>query len=285
MHDGTTFNRKHLLHTIRKYGNQPYRIGLLHGGPGASGEMKPVAERLSADFGILELLQTEKSVKGQIEELHQQLTSIADLPVILIGHSWGAWLGFLFTNTYPKLISKLILIGAGSFVNKYNSDLITVRLDRLNHADKNEAQGLIQKINSGDTDIEVLKRFGELMIIADSYDYQPIENETIDLDMDIFLSVWQEASKLRDSNDLIKFSDKITCPVVAIHGDYDSHPIEGVEKPLSERLPDFKMIRLEKCGHTPWKERFARTEFYEKLRKELKFETKRSKSVWMPEMS
>jgi len=269
MQQVATFNRKHLLHTVRKYGSQPYRIGLLHGGPGASGEMKAVAERLSADFGILELLQTKKSVNGQIEEIHQQLNSKADLPVILIGHSWGAWLGFLFTNTYPKLISKLILIGAGSFVNKYNPDLKTVRLDRLNHADKNEAQGLIQKINSGDTDIEALKRFGELMTIADSYDYQPVENETIDLDMDIFLSVWQEASKLRDSNDLIKFSNKIKCPVIAIHGDYDSHPIEGVEKPLSERLPDFKMIRLEKCGHTPWKERFAQTEFYEKLRKEL----------------
>lgn len=272
MQQVSTFNRKHLLHTVRKYGNQPYRIGLLHGGPGATGEMKPIAERLSTDFGILELLQTEKSVNGQIEELYQQLTSTADLPVILIGHSWGAWLGFLFTNRYPKLISKLILIGAGSFVNKYNSDLMTVRLDRLNHADKNEAQGLIQKINSGDTDIKAFKRFGELMTIADSYDYQPIENETIDLDMDIFQSVWQEASKLRDSNDLINFSDKITCPVVAIHGDYDTHPVEGVEKPLSKRLHDFKMIRLEKCGHTPWKERFAQTEFYEKLRKELSFD-------------
>ncbi len=118
MQQFANFNRKHLLHTVRKYGNQPYRIGLLHGGPGASGEMKPVAERLSADFGILELLQTEKSVDRQIEELHQKLTST-------------------------------------------------------------------------------------------------------------------------------------------------------VEKPLSERLPDFKMIRLEKCGHTPCKERFAQKEFYEKLRNEL----------------
>ncbi len=30
--------------TVRSYGKQPYTIGLLHGGPGAAGEMKPVAE-------------------------------------------------------------------------------------------------------------------------------------------------------------------------------------------------------------------------------------------------
>ena len=206
------------MRLIRKYGNEPYRIGLLHGGPGASGEMKPVAERLSTEFGVIELLQTEKTVNGQIEELHRQLISVSDFPFILIGYSWGAWLGFLFASRYPKLISKLILIGAGSFNKKYNKDLMTVRLDRLSQDYKKEALGLIQKINSGDSD--TLKRFGELMTIADSYDYQPIENEMIYLDMDIFKSVWQEASKLRDNNDLIDCADEIKCPVIAIHGEF-----------------------------------------------------------------
>jgi hypothetical protein len=40
----------------RLYGRPPYRIAVLHGGPGAAGEMKPVAEALSADFGFLEPL-------------------------------------------------------------------------------------------------------------------------------------------------------------------------------------------------------------------------------------
>ena len=189
------------LRTIKKYGDKPYLIGLLHGGPGASGELKTVAEELSADFGVLELLQSEKSVNGQIEELHRQLISISDLPVVLIGHSWGAWLGFLFASRHQNLINKLILIGAGSFENKYNTDLMTVRLGRLNQTDKNEAQRLIQKIKACDTGSDTLRRFGELMTIADSYDYQPIENEMIDFDINIFQSVWQEASKLRDSND------------------------------------------------------------------------------------
>lgn len=79
---------------------------MLHRGPGASGEMKPVAENLSKDFGILEFLQTEKSVSGQIDELYKQLTFSADVPVILIGYSWGAWLGFLFASRFPNLVKN-----------------------------------------------------------------------------------------------------------------------------------------------------------------------------------
>lgn len=257
------------METIRKYGQVPFQIGLLHGGPGASGEMKPVAENLSKDFGILEFLQTEKSVNGQIEELHNQLISSTDLPATLIGYSWGAWLGFLFASRYPDLLKKLILISSGAFDSKYNHDLMSIRLNRLNQQDREEAERLISAINSDDSDNEILRRFGKLMTIADSYDYLPVDNDLVDLDLTIYQSIWAEASRLRDTQELINCADRIRCPVVAIHGDYDSHPIDGVERPLFNKLHDFKMIRIEKCGHTPWRERYAKNTFFEILRKEL----------------
>jgi pimeloyl-ACP methyl ester carboxylesterase len=257
------------LETIKKYGKQPFSIALLHGGPGACGEMKPVAENLSCDFGILEFLQTEKSVNGQIEELHKQLTSSADLPVILIGYSWGAWLGFLFASRYPVLLKKLILISSGAFESKYNNDLISIRLNRLSQQDRKEAARLISIINSDNSDDDTLKRFGKLMSIADSCDYISADNDNVNLDLAIYKSVWEEASRLRETNELINCAEKIKCPVVAIHGDYDSHPIDGVEKPLSAKLSNFKMIRIKKCGHTPWKERYIKDEFFNILRKEL----------------
>jgi pimeloyl-ACP methyl ester carboxylesterase len=74
---------------------------------------------------------------------------------------------------------------------------------------------------------------------------------------------------LRETNELINCANLITIPVVAIHGDYDSHPIDGVEKPLSENLSDFKMITINDCGHTPWRERYAKDAFFKILRKEL----------------
>ncbi|HKK62674.1 MAG TPA: alpha/beta hydrolase [Bacteroidales bacterium] len=253
----------------KKYGKQPFCIALLHGGPGASGEMQPVAEELANGFGVLELLQTEKSITGQIEELCRQLTESADLPVILVGHSWGAWLGFLFASQYPEFVSKLILIGAGAFENQCNQDFMNIRLNRLSSDNRKEAERLISEIGSGSCDNEVLKAFGYLMTKADSYDYDENVQDTVVLDMEVYQSVWAEASRLRDTNELVRCADGIGCPVVAIHGEYDSHPVDGVEKPLSEGLSDFKMIRLEKCGHVPWKERQARNEFFQILKEEI----------------
>ena len=241
----------------------------MHGGSGASGTMRPLAEKLSSDFGVIELLQTENTINTQIEELYGQLISVADSPIVLIGHSWGAWLGFLFACKYPYLIKKLIIIGAGAFDNKYNADLFKIRLSRLDEKDKQEVIKLLSMIESGNTENETLKRFGELMTIADSYNYQPIKNEVIDFNMDVFQKVWQEAAKLRDENLLLQNSQNINCPVVAIHGDYDPHPYFGVEKPLSEHLRNFKMIKINKCGHTPWKEKYAKDIFYDILFNEI----------------
>lgn len=75
---------------------------------------------------------------------------------------------------------------------------------------------------------------------------------------------------MRDTNKLINCADKIECPIVVFHGEFDPHPIDGVKKPLSERVKNIKIIRLQKCGHTPWKEAFVKDKFYRLLRDELR---------------
>ncbi|HNX42903.1 MAG TPA: alpha/beta hydrolase [Bacteroidales bacterium] len=232
--------------------------------------MKPVAENLSADFGVLELLQTANSVDGQIAELHRQLASSADVPAVLVGYSWGAWLGFLFAARYPDLVRKLILVSAGAFESKYNKDLTSIRLNRLRPADREEAERLISIITTGNPDCEAFRRFGELMTIADSFDCLPGSDYPVDLNADIYESVWAEASRLRETNELIENAARINCPVVAIHGDYDPHPVEGVKNPLFGRLENFRMVVINKCGHTPWRERLAKDTFFEILWQEIK---------------
>jgi pimeloyl-ACP methyl ester carboxylesterase len=74
---------------------------------------------------------------------------------------------------------------------------------------------------------------------------------------------------LRRSGRLLEMARKISSPVLAIHGDYDPHPAEGVEKPLSAVIRDFRFILLEKCGHKPWIERQARERFLAILEEEL----------------
>ncbi len=257
------------MKTIRLYGEKPFQTVLLHGGPGAAGEMKPVALELAVDAGILECLQTENTINGQIEELYDQLSSYADLPVTLAGYSWGAWLGFLFACRYPKLIKKLILISAGAFETRYNHQLMQIRLSRLSPSERVEVERFLTSIFTGSEDQTNLEQIGKLMAKADSFDPFIIEDENLEINQEIFRSVGKAASALRENGALLHDASRLNMPVVAIHGDYDPHPFEGVEKPLSERLNDFKMILIRKCGHTPWKEMQAKDEFFEILRKEI----------------
>jgi len=65
---------------------------------------------------------------------------------------------------------------------------MSTRLNRLNQQDRKEAERLISVINSDNSDNETLRRFGKLMTIADSYDYQPEDNDSVDLDLTIYQS-------------------------------------------------------------------------------------------------
>ena len=259
------------MKNLRKYGNKPYRIAVIHGGPGAPGEMAPVARELSSARGVLEPLQTATTLEGQVRELKAVLEKHSALPVTLIGFSWGAMLSFIFTARYPSFVRKLILIGSAPYEEKYALNITQTRLSRLSEAEREQALSLMETLNDpsiADKNTP-LARLGGLLSRADSYDPLPHKDEILECRYDIFQGAWGQASELRSSGKLLELGKSIKCPVVAIHGDYDPHPSAGVVEPLSRILQDFRFILLEKCGHRPWLERSARDRFYNILKQEL----------------
>ena len=261
------------MKNIRRWGQPLYRVAVVHGGPGAPGSVAPVARELSETRGVLEPLQTKDSLEGQIEELADVLKNNAETPVTLVGHSWGAWLAYLVGARYPVLVRKLILVGSGAFEQEYAENMVSERLKRLTEEERIETFRLIDIVNgdaAGDKD-KTLARLGELFAKADSYDALPSEKdpEPLEVNEEINRKVWVEGQALRASGELLQTGKRISCPVVAIHGDYDPHLAEGVRQPLSRVLKDFKFILLEKCGHEPWTERYAREEFFRVLKEEI----------------
>lgn len=259
------------MNTLRKYGKAPFKMAVIHGGPGAPGEMAPVARELSSLGGILEPLQTKNTIEGQVGELKDALHRSGNLPVILVGWSWGAWLSFIFAAQYPASVKKLILIGSGPFEEKYSLDIMKIRLNRLSQEEKEKVFSLTETLNNpaGGDKNAAMARYGNLISKADSYAPLPHQSEIVECQYDVHQKVWGQASKLRSSGKLLKLGGNIQCPVVAIHGDYDPHPAEGVKGPLSRILKDFRFILLEKCGHQPWVERSAKDRFYCILKSEM----------------
>jgi len=262
------------MDNLRTYGEPPFRIAVIHGGPGAGGEMAPVARVLAARWGVLEPLQTATSLQGQVQELQTALAAHGDLPITLIGYSWGAWLGAIVAARYPASVGKLILVGSGPYEHRYLAGIHQVRMDRLDETERAEFEALIRTLDDPTAkgkDV-AFARLGALASKTDQYDLIPEKPEGAKKagePSNAFHGVLQEAQAWRKNGKLLQLAARIRCPVVAIHGDYDPHPAAGVREPLSRLLADFRFHLLARCGHKPWIERQARDRFYAILRDEL----------------
>ena len=259
---------------LRIYGQPPFPVAVVHGGPGACGELAPVARELASFCGVLEPIQTQTTLQGQIDELERVAAQKGALPITLIGHSWGAWLCYLTAAYHPELVRKLILVGSGPFEETYASMIEKTRLSRYTEAEKVEYQALLTQLNDPETrnEREVYARLGALASKAEAYDPLPVGStgdDLVDSEGRRYYDLLNVGLQMRREGALLELAHRVKCSVVAIHGDYDSHPAEGVAAPLSAALPDFRMIVLQKCGHNPWIERQARDEFYRILKSEL----------------
>ncbi len=256
---------------MRLYGTAPYRIAVLHGGPGAPGYMAPVARELSSLTGVIEPLQSARSVDGQVAELHSDLAAHGPHPLILVGSSWGAMLGFIYAARHPERVAKLIMIGSGVYEERYQFAISSTRMARLDNAGRRRAADLTTRLHDPaeiNKDV-VLAEFGALLFKADTFDPDSDYIEVLAHQYDINRAVWDEARALRRSGALLELGRAIACPVVALHGDHDPHPADGVRAPLARVLRDFRFVSIEQCGHYPWVERRARERFYTLLKSEL----------------
>lgn len=257
---------------IRKYGKPPFGVAVLHGGPGAPGYMAPVARELEQTGGVLEPLQIADSLQGQIKELENQLGSHADLPVTLIGSSWGTVLALFLAARNEKQVKKLILIGSAVFDAENSARIEAIRLSRLSDENRRLYSDIMSRLDSASDDERnaLMKEWGKFFDETDMYDPLATDLGVIDVQYNIFSKVWPEFVVLRDTPGFLKneFS-KISQPTVVIHGEYDPHPIKGIRPFLESCLNNVRFHILPECGHYPWIERRARKQFFEILRAEV----------------
>lgn len=252
----------------RLYGIAPYCAVAVHGGPGAPGGVSTLAKGLSKTIGVIEPFQTENTIMGQVDELYSQICEITDLPVHVLGHSWGAWISYLFTHKYPNKVKKVFLIGSGAFHAKYVKEMNDRRMSHFTESERKEYKRIIQELNSSISSNKdmLLKRLGELADKSDNYfveDTPDNVEEMVKIDGDQFKSVWQEGAKLRENGFFIQIATSIQRPIRVIHGSDDPTPIEGVIDPIKDLVSDMKWYKLDRCGHNPWKEKYCQSEFWQ----------------------
>lgn len=258
---------------FRKHGKPPYDTILIHGGPGAVGDLYPLAVELGKKTGIIEALQTRYTINELVSELNEIIElQTTDNDLVLLGHSWGAWLAYIYAARYPQKVKKLILVSSGAFIEFYANELMGVRAKRLSSDQRMNLTRLMNVLNRAQDKIlqdRTFKEIGDMFSIVDSYSPLDIENPENKPDYLLYKNIWYEATEMRRSGALYDLGRSVVCPLSIIHGDYDPHPVRGVAEPLFQIHDNVKLYVLEKCGHTPWRESYALHKFLCIMEKEI----------------
>jgi len=253
---------------FRSYGKLPARVVLVHGGPGAIGSLGSLANCLvERDIDILEPYQTKFSIFELVFELAEQIDRYAQSPIILIGHSWGAWLSFLYAAKRSHKICRLVLLGAGPFIENYVHQIQATRMARLSVNDKERFQKKLHQLSKtvGEEQRLIMQDIQELVDQTDNFELIAPKDPILKFDHQQYNHIWLEAVSLRKNGTLLANAKTVNCPVIGIHGDYDPHPAEGVSEPLGQVLRNFNMLILPDCGHSPWLEKNAKIAFLDIL--------------------
>lgn len=249
---------------VELHGNAPYKTVLIHGGPGAIDSLNSCAEELNrlTGKGIVEALQSKYSIAELIEELHMQITEHCQDRLTLIGHSWGAWLAVLFAGKYPKICKNIVLVGCPPLADQYVKEISLRRLRSLSGEERKIFQRVIDNVAAG----EDMKKVPGILEKSDNYCLESSEKLMADkADHEMYNRIWNEAIELRTSGELLTVFKNIQSKLFLVQGVCDPHPIEGVMKPLKENGIPCKTYILEKCGHNPFMEKYAKEKFYDIL--------------------
>lgn len=246
----------------RVHGAGRPRIVLLDGGPGARGEVTPVGEELaSRGYAVLEPVVRKASIAGVIEALCVDINGRCGLPVTLVGWSWGAWIACLYAAAHPDCVMRVILVGSGPFRAEDADTIRATRTARLTPQEREEWQSLAYAAGDAAAMDHLMRLFDKMDAYAPINDPHPPAS----INKAQHHALWAEGKTLRETGRLLEISATLSIPVDAIHGSYDPHPVDGVAIPLSEHLPDFRCHVLDRCGHKPWRETYARDAFFDLL--------------------
>src|SRR5262249_44838466 len=115
----------------------------------------------------------------------------------------------------------------------------------------------------------ILAELGAAYMAIESYDLVPEHSDPADsllVDEAGNAETWSDVLRLQREGIEPQAFSAISAPVLMIHGDTDPHPGAATRDLRRRHIFHLEYVELERCGHEPWRERFARDRFIDLLR-------------------
>jgi pimeloyl-ACP methyl ester carboxylesterase len=262
---------------IYRHGTSGPAVVALHGGPADVGGAAPIARGLADSFRVVEPWQRGSgeiplSVAVHVDDLHELILAEEEArPPAIVGHSWGAMLALAYAAAHPDDAGPIVLVGSGTFDAASRERMYAINAERTDDELREKLRQL--EIDCPDPARRQIRKH-ELSRKLYTYDDTGMERDPAlpePFDKQAHGETWSDMMRLQAERIYPAAFAAIRSPVLMLHGDYDPHPGEMIRDSLLPFIPQLEYHELEKCGHYPWEERYAREEFFEVLRGWLVF--------------
>jgi pimeloyl-ACP methyl ester carboxylesterase len=176
-------------------------------------------------------------------------------------------LGLSFASRHSPAVSKLVLVGCGTYDKVARARMRDSIQQRLGPERRQRIVELEAKLVGETSPVQreaALQQIGTIR--SDLETYCPVGNEAdqsglLPLDPDGHTETWNDVIRLQDAGIEPQTFSQICAPVLMIHGDHDPHPGTATRDLLRRYIPHLEYLNLDRCGHEPWREQYARESF------------------------
>ena len=255
---------------VREYGSSGPTIVVVHGGPGASGHMAPVARELADTYRVVEPFQRRSgserlTVATHVADLREVIKFYAagSRPALLEA-SWGAMLALAYAAAHPGSSGPLILVGCGTFH-------LVARAELQSTVEQRMTDGIRARLKEVEQLGEDERRKAGVQATAPIYSYEPAisPHDDDEVDARAHQQTWDDMLRLQTEGIYPATFAAIKVPVLMIHGTFDPLPGRLIFKGLQSYLPQLEYHELDRCGHYPWLEAAVAPNFFSVVREWL----------------
>jgi pimeloyl-ACP methyl ester carboxylesterase len=204
-----------------------------------------------------------------VEDLHALVRNCGEERPALVGESWGAMLALAYAAAHPADAGRIVLVGCGTFDKASRERMHQIIAERTD-PEMQRALAELDRLEI-DRDERLMQKFA---ILEQTYFVDPLEPEAESEELPLFDSqahqeTWQDMLRLQECGVYPAAFAAVTSPVLLLQGEEDPHPGEMIRDSLAPYVSGLEYHALKRCGHSPWRERTARNEFFEILKRWL----------------
>lgn len=236
---------------------------VLHGGPGFShdylklsthvwdklSESRPVIfyDQRGTGKSTIEDPNGSCTLLDQLNDLDALRSHLGYQKIILLGHSWGGFLGMAYSARYPDNIDKLILVGSAApcfkdtiFLQKYVFPEIQERRDDLSFE--------VELGNQEAIDLDTVEKFSMLFYSPEIKEELLSKAGNISYNYDVHKNLRADIDKFDLTPELRKFKQD----TLVITGRFDMNVATLVAYRIHKLITDSEYEVFEYSGHLPF---------------------------------